>query len=148
MSLLQRIKDDQKKLRLENARRVKLTVDRANEHMIASLTTLVADAARPGMDDGKRDSTDAEVIQVVKKTIKGLEERLAVQYDDMIHTELCYLMDYLPKQLTEYEMKAIAGGYMSNNPSAKMGEVMGHFKQNYDGQYDGKTLSGIVRGII
>lgn len=146
--LLNRIKNDRNKIRLENARREKLSKNLSDEHMIASLTTLYSDAQRVGFDDGKRESTDSEVIAVVKKHIKGLEERLSYQYDELIHTELCYLMGYVPTQLTEYEMKQIAAGYISENPDAKMGQIMGYFKQNHNGLYDGKLLSQVVKGVL
>lgn len=146
--LLDQIKNDRNRMRLEKARSTKAAPSPIDDHMIASLTTLYSDAQQVGFDDGKRESTDAEVIQVIKKTIKGLNERLTAQYDDYIHTELCYLNDYLPIQLTASELEDYTRDYLIRNPNAKMGQIMGYFKANHDGQYDGKLLSQVVKGVL
>lgn len=147
-SLLNRIKNDRNNIRLENSRRTKLAKSHSDEHMIGALTTLYADAMRVGMDDGKRESTDDEVIVAVKKTIKGLEERLSFEYDDMIHTELCYINDYIPRQFTSGELEDRVNEFRVANPDAKIGQIMGWFKATHGGMYDGKMLSQVVKGLL
>ncbi len=137
MTLLQRIKADQ------------IAARKAKDKFKASLlTTLLAEAARPGLDDGKRESTDAEVTAVCKKFIKNMKESLDACYTEEVHTEMCIVNEYLPQQFSEDELKDMAEVFFKVNPDANMGQAMGWFKKRYDGQYDGKTLSQVVRGLL
>ncbi len=137
MSLIERIRTDQ-----IGARKAK------DKFKASILTTLLSEAMRPGLDDGKRESTDAEVIKVVNKFIKNMNETLKVKYSDDVHTELCIVSEYLPTQLTEGELIDIAEGFFAVNDSASMGQAMAWFKSRHEGQYDGKTLSNIIRSML
>lgn len=137
MSLLQRIKQDQ------------IAARKAKDKFKASLlTTLLSEASRPGLDDGKRESTDKEVIAVVQKFIKNMKESLDAKYTEDVHTEMCIVNEYMPKQLTSEEMRNLTIQVIANNSDAKMGDVMKYFAANHKGSYDGKELSGIVRSIL
>jgi uncharacterized protein len=87
---------------------------------------------------GKVELTDVDVIKVVKKLIEGVKETTQNQ------VEINILSSYLPKQLTEEEIKNIIGLLSVKD----MGAIMKHFKNNFDGQYDGKTLSSIIKTNI
>lgn len=85
--------------------------------------------------NGKIELADGDVVKIVKKLVEGIKETTNNQ------DELSVLEGYLPKQLSEAEMREI----VSLLSIKDMGAVMKHFKANYDGQYDGKTLSVIVK---
>jgi len=85
--------------------------------------------------NGKVQLSDADVIKLVKKLIESIKETTNNQ------DEITVLDVYLPKQLSEVEMREI----MSLLSIKDMGAIMKHFKANYDGQYDGKILSSIVK---
>lgn len=72
------------------------------------------------------------------------------EVDELDYENAC-LRNYLPKQLTEDEVRSIvldlvaeAGDLPVN---ALIGKVQGYFKQNYAGQYDGSLVTNIVRNI-
>jgi len=88
--------------------------------------------------NGKVELTDGDVIKLVKKLVEGIKETTNNQ------DELSILETYLPKQLSEAEMRQI----ISLLSVKDMGAIMKHFKANYDGQYDGKTLSTIAKENI
>ena len=88
--------------------------------------------------NGKVELTDGDVIKLVKKLVEGIKETTNNQ------DELSILETYLPKQLSEAEMREI----ISLLSVKDMGAIMKHFKANYDGQYDGKTLSTIAKENI
>jgi uncharacterized protein YqeY len=140
MNLLAQIKNDQ-----EEARRRSVPAPQ----LVSLLTTLYAEAAIVGKNAGNRESTDGEVIAVIKKFIKGVEECLAVCKDELKITayklELEVLLKYLPKQLTFDEMKNRIDLIVAANPSAKMPDIMKYFKENHNGLYDGKVLSQLVK---
>jgi len=85
--------------------------------------------------NGKVQLSDADVIKLVKKLIESIKETTNNQ------DEITVLDVYLPKQLSEVEMREI----VSLLSIKDMGAIMKHFKANYDGQYDGKILSSIVK---
>lgn len=144
MSLLKLINDDRNALRLVKSRTHGTDPAKIN-HMIAALTTLYADAAQVGFDDGRRESTDDEVIAVIKKTLKGLSISLSYKYDRLLECEYITFSGYIPTQMTSDEMSTVSSKFIAENPESKMGDVMNHFKVHHKGLYDSKTLSGIVK---
>lgn len=143
MSLLQQINQDRNDARKDR-----------NVALAQTLTTLVSACEKPGFDDGKRESTDAEVIAEVKKfyantlgntQLGGLTD--FVRNEFML--ELAVYEKYLPKQLTEVEMHdIITAHFIITTDKALKGKVMGYFKTNYAGQYDGKVLAAWVDLLI
>lgn len=117
------------------------------------LTTLYSEAVMIGKNDGSRESTDAEVVQTVKKFIKNINETIvSVQLSENqlydLDRELSLYGRYLPKQLTKDELDVIileqinANGY---SIPKDMGNIMKYLSSTYTGRYDGKTASELVR---
>lgn len=147
-SLLARIKSDQFEARKARS-----------EPHASLLTTLYAEAAIIGKDNGNRESTDDEVMAVVKKFVKNinicLAEAASMPADSVegLKAELGILMEYLPAQLTEDQIRDILWDMSEQHKLAEggvgrvplnVGKIMKHFKDNYNGQYDAKQLSQIA----
>lgn len=120
-----------------------------------TLTTLIGEAEKIGKDNGNRKSTDEEVITVIKKFIKGLDEFHENVKDENkkkeIKEEISWIDIYLPKQLTENEISDIVSIYVTENEisgNKAIGIVMKFLKEQYSGQYDGKVASTIIKGMI
>lgn len=134
MSLVQKICDD-------------LLTARKNRDTRRSgyLSTLLGDLEAIGKNS-LLEITDAEVIAVLKKYIKNTEitqEALLASAQDVddkltynLSEQLIY-QSYLPKQLTEDELRTIIGKY--THPTT-VGLVMGELKKNYAGLYDGAMV--------
>lgn len=144
MSLMETIRKDQ----LE-ARKFRDTV------AIGLLTALVGEAAMVGKNKGNRESTDEEVVGVVKKFIKNTEETITVlekssntEALDKAKAELALLNIYLPKQMTEDEIGAFIDGFLASAPGSKMGDVMKALKDRHAGQYDGKMASAVAKAKL
>jgi uncharacterized protein YqeY len=146
MSLIATIKADQLQARKNK-----------DEILKPLLTTLLGEAQAVGKNDGNRESTDAEVIATVKSFLKKINETLDAIADkggDATTTlaEKAALEAYLPKQLTEEELITIVSSHVDSHVEDKsmksMGIVMGHLKAVYDGQYDGKLASAVVRKVL
>lgn len=140
MTLLSKIKSDLFALRKEGT----------NKLAINLLTTLFSEAANIGLNDGKRESTDAEVIAVIRKFIKNLNECITAGITKQVavsnyETERDILNAYLPKQLTPAEIEAFIIPYVRDGgkPAA-----MKALKEMYAGQYDGKVASTVVDNLI
>lgn len=88
--------------------------------------------------NGKVELSEGDVLKIIKKLVESIKETTKNQ------DELSVLEAYLPKQLSEVEMRQI----ISLLSVKDMGAIMKHFKTNFDGQYDGKILSTIAKEIL
>lgn len=147
MNLIEKIKQDQ-----VAARKAR------NSGKALALTTLIGEAEAIGKTAGNRTPTDDEVVAILKKFIKNIDEVIRVadehrEWDrsDAASTEKSILSVYLPKQLTVEELKSVIEGIVfslgDNSPKA-MGKVLGSLKQSHNGLYDGATASNIVKEIL
>jgi uncharacterized protein YqeY len=115
---------------------------------IASLyTTLLGEAAMIGKNAGDRETTDAEVVAVVKKFIKNTNETIDAlttrgQNAEMFVIERMILEEFLPQQLDEVQLTIIARYFKS------MPEFMKALKERYAGQYDGKLASMVAKKVF
>ncbi len=136
MSLLAQIKNDQ-----VAARKAK------NKVLADTLTTLYSEAANEGLNKGKRESTDAEVIAVLKKFINNCVSTISVVGDGEVKEgkkeEIKVYEAYLPKQLSTEEMHDIITGM----GVVSLPQIMNHFKTNYAGLYDGKALATLAKTL-
>jgi len=99
----------------------------------------------------RREPTDADVIDVLRKSIKRRKESVEMytkgnraDLADKENAEAAALEKYLPAQVSEDELRAavraaIAGG--ANQIGAVMGKVLPQFK----GRADGSTINAIAR---
>jgi uncharacterized protein len=114
------------------------------------LGTVLSDAKNRGIEL-RRDLTDEDVVDVVRKGIKRRRESIdayrQAKRDDLASkeaSEVRALEGYLPAEVGEDEIRAavraaIAGG--AANIGALMGKVMPQFK----GRAEGGTISAIAR---
>jgi uncharacterized protein YqeY len=94
---------------------------------------------------GKVELSDADIVKLVKKSIDGINETGGNQ------AEIVVLEKYMPKQMTEFEIQSTVTSLILTNGYSSpkyMGKIMGHFNQNYGGQYDGKLLSEVVKNLL
>lgn len=98
--------------------------------------------------DGK-EQTDADVVQILQKTIKELTEEKENYIKagneteaNNIETQKDILTKYLPQMLSEDEIKNIIAGMEDKSiPS-----IMKHFKAEYAGKVDMGLVNRIARG--
>lgn len=98
--------------------------------------------------EGKQ-ASDVDLIKIISKTIKELDEEKA-SYEKAGRTQevlniACQkslIEKYLPKLMSEEEIRNI----ISSLDDKSMPSVMKHFKMNYDGQVDMSLVSKIARG--
>lgn len=148
MSLLQKIKADQ------------LAARKSKDVTTASLlTTLIGEIQTISKNEGNRDVTDSEVTAIIQKFRKNLNELISgcadkPEYADNVtkaKAEFFILEEYLPQQMTgaalEFAIKTTANTIGATKKS-DMGKLMQAFKAQFDGQYDGKEASNIVKSIL
>lgn len=96
-----------------------------------------------------RDLTDAEILAIVKKFLKGIDEIIALGAgtpDSRILAEKAVLEGYLPAQMTEADLHAFALEKVAEG--LNIGQIMGALKAEHAGCYDGRLASGIVKAAL
>ena len=146
MSLVEQIKTDS------------LNARKAKDGLKATLlTTLYSEVANVGKNNGNRDTTDAEAVAVVKKFLKGVDETLVALKAttdprlDVALAEKSVLETYLPKQLSEAELKVAIADLIDALPEKnpkQMGVLMKQMKKRYEGQYDGQLASKLIKEAL
>ena len=114
------------------------------------LGTAIADVRNREIEV-KRDATDDDVVDVLRKSIKRRREAidmyLSARREDLVakeRSELATLEGYLPAQVDAEEIRAavrmaIAGG------AANIGAVMGRVVPQFKGRAEGSTINAIAR---
>lgn len=111
-----------------------------NKHLMATV-----DARTNGKEIG-----DPEMVHIIQKTIKELEEErdnyARVGNSEEVETieyEKSLIEKYLPKLLSSDEIKEI----ISSLEDKTVPSVMRHFKTNYNGKCDMKTVSEVLKSF-
>jgi uncharacterized protein len=145
MSILQQIRAD------------KLAARKSGDSLRSGLLiTLDSEASKVGKDKENRESSDEEVVLVIRKFLKGLEEtsealKKAGRPTEQQDSEKAILMSYLPKQLTTEELAAVIATLVGQLPEKKpdqLGKIMASLKAQYTGLYDGKSASELIKKAL
>lgn len=110
------------------------------------LTTLLGEAAMVGKNAG-RETNDAEVVAVVKKFVKNIDETVTAltsrgQDAATFVAERTVLEQFLPIQLSENALIEVA------KCQPNMPAFMKHLKENFAGKYDGKLASTVAKAVF
>lgn len=108
--------------------------------------------------DGHTELTGEKEIQIIQKLVKQRRET-AELYKSQNRQDLAdketfqadVISTYLPKQLSEEEVKAVVAEIIKETGATAikdMGKVMGQASAKLAGQTDNKTLSGIIKAML
>ena len=128
-----------------------------NEVRVRTLRMVIA-AIKNFEVEKMKDATDEEVLQVIQKEAKkrreAIEEYEKAGREDLVKSEkeeLEVLMEYLPKQLSEDEIRSIALEVVKEVGASSLkdlGKVMKVIMPRVKGRTDGKVVNRIVREIL
>ena len=141
MSVLTKIKSEQLKAR------------KAKETSKASLLTTLLGEIETLQKNKNKELSDNDIFAVIEKFVKNNTQTIAqigeshAMYDS-IGLENRILEDFLPKKLTESELKSVIQSVIDDNENVNMGTIMGFLKNNYANLYDGKTASQLTKTMI
>ena len=98
-------------------------------------------------------ATDCSIVlqREVKKRQEaiGFEEQANRQdAKAKLQAEIAIIEEFLPKQLSSSELEKVLSDYKTSTPGAVMGTAMKFLKDNYAGQYDGKSASEIAKRVF
>ena len=148
MTLRDRLTEDMKQaMKDKEAGKLKLSVIR-----------MVRSAAKNVEIDRHKELDDNELLDVVAKEVKmrrdsldefrkaGRPELLAV-----LEQEIAILMEYLPEQMSEAEVRALVTQAVADAQAASakdMGKVMALLMPKVKGRADGKLVNSIVKELL
>ena len=152
MSILEKIKSDSLAAR-------KAAVDKERAAVVRSslLQTLLGEATRVGKDaTPPRDTTDEEVLAVIRKFKKNAEETLSHVDDAVtigsIEVELAVLNGYLPTELSPTALRDALKGYgetLGRPLTVKdTGTATAALNDQYPGQVTSKAVSALLRETV
>lgn len=110
------------------------------------LTTLIGDAELVGKNAG-RETTDNEVIAVIKKFLKNnaeFQKHVGENTNMTLVTEQKILESYLPQQLTADELTEIIKKEFVDDFKSKKGVIMKFLKERYAGLYGGAVAAKVI----
>ncbi len=93
------------------------------------------------------DLSDQDTLKILNKIAKGVRESVQSGVLDA-GVELEIIESFLPRQMSEQEIKTAVEQIIIETGLSEMGKVMGAFSSRYQGRADGKTASKIVREIL
>ena len=119
---------------------------------------MVRSAIRQAEIDGKTELDDAGVVSIISKEVKSrrdsIEEFRKGGREDLVEqneAEIAVLMPYLPKQLSEDEIRELVKAAIAQTGASSqkdMGKVMGALMPKVKGRADGKLVNTIVREAL
>ncbi|GLI08303.1 MULTISPECIES: GatB/YqeY domain-containing protein [Paenibacillus] len=146
MSLSDRLNDDMK-LAMKSQDKFKLSVIRMVRAAIKNLEI-----------DQRKTLDEQEVLDVLNREIKqrkdSLQEFEKAGRDDLaenLKAEVAILMEYMPQQFTDEEVKAIVQQTIQEvgaSSKADMGKVMGALMPKVKGRADGKVVNQFVQQLL
>lgn len=106
----------------------------------------------------KRDLTDDEIIQLLKREVKQRKDTLQT-YTESGHseaaehekTEIDFISSYLPTQLSDDDLRTIvkeAIESLSANSISQMGQVIAQIMKEHGNEVDGARVSSMTKEIL
>ena len=100
--------------------------------------------------ESSEELSDSDILLIIQKMVKELEDEKAnyekvnnVTEAQNISTQIALAKSYLPKMLTEEEIKEI----ILSLPDKSIGSVMKHFKVNFAGKCDMKMVQEVLKSL-
>lgn len=148
MTLRDRLMEDMKQaMKDKEAGRLKLSVIR-----------MVRSAAKNVEIDRRKELDDNELLEVLAKEVKmrrdSLDEFRKADRPELLATleqEIAVLMEYLPEQMSELEVRALVTQAVADAQAASakdMGKVMALLMPKVKGRADGKLVNSIVKEML
>jgi hypothetical protein len=131
---------------------------RARDEMRTQTLRMAMAAAHNQKIAKGRDLTDDEVVDVLGKQVKQRRESITMYRDAgrddraaAEESEAAILAEFLPEQLGELEIEALARAAIAATGAAgpsDLGRVMGALSQQTKGRADGRVVSDVVRRLL
>jgi len=130
-----------------------------NESLLRGLRAIKAEIIKAKTEPGAGGEIDeATELKFLQKMMKQRKDSLEIfekqgrnDLAEKEREEMQVIERFLPKQLSEEEIRHIVSGIIKNTGAASqadMGKVMGAATKELAGKADGKTISAIVKELL
>jgi len=142
---------------------IKMDADKARKagekDKATSLMTLYSEALMKGKNDGNREPTNEEVLDMIQVFVKNIDELVShpcnEEFKKNALNEKAILEEYLPDRLSENQLRQVIENVKSHDlifgdspkDNINIGDYMRYLANNYPFQYDKKLASQLVREI-
>lgn len=121
----------------------------AKETLKANLLSTLYGELFTQSKSGKEFTADDE-LKIIKKFIKNADDTLAFNISEEAKQKLLdekkILEVYMPKQLSKEDIEKIVLEQVAAGKVMK--DIMGYFKENHNGQYDGRMVSEMIKSKL
>lgn len=107
------------------------------------------------MESDSGSVSEAQCISIAKSEIKKRNEEIEfaekagkADYVEQLKKEQEIILNFLPAQLTEEQLKEKISSIVAELDTPNIGLVMKSLKENFDGQYDGKLASQLIKTLL
>lgn len=132
--------------------------DKAKVSTLRLMNSAIKSADIEARPKGVEQISDADILQVFAKMIKqrrdSVEQFTAGGRPELAageQAEIAVIESYMPKQMSDDEVKAVAGELIKELGAAgmkDMGKVIAAMKEKYAGQMDFGKASGLVKEML
>ncbi len=93
-----------------------------------------------------------DVYSIIKKFVNNITETLKMGPNETLTVEIEALKVFLPKQMTEHELRKAIIEITRNMPkpltNSQFGPIMAELKRNHGGQFDNGAASKIIKSML
>ena len=136
---------------------MKSSLKAGNKKAVSAYRNIISKLKMAQINSGKT-LTDQEAVKILSSHVKQLKDSIE-QYESANRTDLAekesfelkLMVEYLPKQLTEDEIRQVVKSVVTEVGAESMkdvGKVMPGVMKAIAGKGDGKTAQAIVREIL
>ena len=125
------------------------------ENAVSALRSVKAAIQNEKTNGSYHELSDSDIIRLIEKLVKQRKESIDIYSSAGRHElaekeqkEMFVLMNYLPKMMTDDELKSSIDSVVSEVGATSMkdmGAVMKVLKERFSGQYDGKKASEYIK---
>lgn len=136
---------------------LKVAMKEKNEIKLGTLRMLKA-AVKNKEIDKRQPLSDQEILEVIQKQVKQRKDSIAefqkANRQDLLQketAEVAVLEQYLPKQLSESELKVIVQNAIQSTGAkskADMGRIMKEVMPQIAGRADGKQVNQLISALL
>lgn len=123
-----------------------------------NVVTMIRASIKQSEVDNRVELGDKEIIDVISKQLKQSKDAM-IEFEkgnredlvELTKLEIDILMEYLPEQLTEEELKVMVQEAIENVDAKSMkdmGKIMGYLMPKIKGKADGSMVNAIVKNCF
>lgn len=141
------------KAKLKDA--LKLAMKAQDKLRLETIRSALTEIQYEEMQKSVTDLGATESLQVVQREVKKRQEAIQfeeqagrVEQKEKLQKEIAILEEFLPKQMSGEDLEKVITTLKEQTPGLSLNVVMKHLKDNFAGQYDGKSASDIAKRVI